>query len=149
MLGLFRKHAHAHVIYTRAMLQRLFGRFALFCMIGAVSTSIDVAVLFVLVEHAHISVLPAATCALIAGSINGFILNKRFTFKDTSERYTHQYLAYLFVSAVGLLLTLGILYVGVHMLDLHYLIAKAIAVVLVTSWNFSVNYLLVFTHKTT
>jgi dolichol-phosphate mannosyltransferase len=134
------------LVYTTAMLHVLFGKFAIFCMVGAVSTLIDISLLYALVEFASLPVLLSATISLTVASINGYILNKRLTFKDHSTRYARQYISYLFVSCIGLLLTLGILAIGIHIFNMHYLFAKIIAVVLVTSWNFSVNYLLVFTH---
>ena len=115
-------------------------------MVGAVSTLIDISLLFALVEYLELPVLLSATISLSIASINGYILNKRLTFKDHSTKYAWQYISYLIVSCIGLLLTLGILAIGIHVFHLHYLLAKVIAVILVTSWNFSVNYLLVFTH---
>ena len=121
--------------------------FVRFCTVGAVSSVIDIAVLTILVELFGVSVLIAAAFGLIAGSINGYILNKKLTFKDTATNIKTQYLQYFMVSFVGLLLTLLFMKFFIGVLLLHYLIAKLITIVLVTAWNFSINYFFVFTTR--
>lgn len=115
-----------------------------FCIVGSISTVIDVTLLFVLIEFFHLGLLVGVTVALLIASINGYTLNRIFTFKNASVHVKTQYLQYLTVSLVGLLLTLlcmSFLITNIHM---YYVVAKVVTVFLVLGWNFTVNYVFVF-----
>lgn len=119
--------------------------FLVFCTVGLISSLIDIAVLYTLVEFIGMSVLPSAAVGVLVASINGYILNKLYTYNDPSKKVATQYVAYLFVSLVGLALTLLLLKLFIEWFGLHYLVAKVFTIVLVTSWNFTINSLFVFT----
>lgn len=121
--------------------------FGIFCLVGAVSTAIDIAVLYTLVEFAHIPVLLAATVSLLLASVNGFLMNKFLTFKDVSQQLKLQYVLYLLISLIGLGLTLILLKAFIGMFNMYYLYAKMITVVIVVAWNFTANSLLVFKRR--
>jgi len=123
---------------------QLFRKFVLFCFVGGISSLIDLAVLITLVEFFGVPVLPASGVGVLVASINGYILNRVLTFKNKSQKIAGQYIAYLLVSLVGLLLTLLCMHIFIEYVHLHYIIAKLITIVLVTSWNFTVNHLFVF-----
>ena len=123
---------------------QLFRKFVLFCFVGGISSLIDLAVLITLVELLSMPVLFAAGVGVLVASVNGYILNRVLTFKNRSQRIAGQYIAYLLVSIVGLLLTLLCMHMFIEYLQLHYIVAKLITIVLVTSWNFTINHLFVF-----
>jgi putative flippase GtrA len=126
------------------MLSFLPWKFLIFCMVGAVSAAIDIALLYFFVERMGLPLLLSASIALFAASINGYILNKLFTFKDSSKRVKTQYLLYLAVSIGGLLLTLALLILLTEFFSLYYLHAKIITIVMVTAWNYILNHYFVF-----
>ncbi len=126
------------------MLSFLPWKFLIFCMVGVVSSAVDIALLYFFVEFAGLPLLVSASIALIAASINGYVLNKLFTFKDTSKKIKSQYLLYLAVSLGGLLLTLLLLSLFTKFFSLYYLHAKLITIVLVTAWNYTLNHYFVF-----
>lgn len=118
--------------------------FIRFCFVGVVSSVIDIAILYSLVEFVHTPVLFAAACGLLLASLNGYTLNKLFTFKDQSEKIKRQYAAYLSVSLCGMFFSLVLLSIFIEFLSMYYLFAKAITIVIVVAWNYSANRLFVF-----
>ena len=120
-------------------------RFTLFCLVGAVSSTIDIVLLYIGVSLLGLPVLLAASLSFAVSSINGYLLNQRFTFGEGAAS-TRKYAQYLTVSIVGLGLT--ILFMHVFMtLGIHYLIAKVVTILLVLFWNYFANVLWTFRQK--
>ncbi len=123
---------------------KLFSKYVVFCLVGAVSSTIDVSILYVLVEFFAVPLYVAATLAIVCSSINGFILNKILTFKNNSRNIYQQYAFYFLVCLGGLGFTLFFLWLFTEHAGLHYLVAKLITIVIVTLWNFNINNFFVF-----
>ncbi len=140
-------HEAHTLVYTTWMSRLLLSSFVAFCIVGAISSSIDVGILYVLVEFFQFPVYPAAAVSLIVASLNGYILNKCFTFKDTSRKIKQQYLFFLLVALVGLILTLVFLRLFIDYFGLYYIYAKMLTLVIVVFWNFSANRTFVFTDR--
>jgi putative flippase GtrA len=121
-------------------------RFVLFCIVGAISSLIDIALLYVGVSVLHLHLFVAATLSFALASVNGYMLNRLMTFK-TARASTAQYLQYLLVSIVGLGLTLLFMHVLTAYLLLHYLLAKIVTIVLVVFWNYFANAFWTFRTK--
>lgn len=114
-------------------------------MSGVVATSIDVLMLIFLVEVADVHVTLAAFFAAMAGGITNFLVNKFWAFGDASPIDIRQVTLYTMVSLV----TAGFVAASLHVLaifmGLPYLIAKAIAAVLVfLAWGYPAQSRLVF-----
>ena len=119
-------------------------KFVKFCVVGAVSTVIDVIVLYALVEFIHMNLFVGASISLIVASIHGYTLNRIFTFQNINPNIKSQFVLYFIVSAVGLVLTLLLLKLFVDFMEIYYIYAKLVTVLLVTAWNFTINHLFVF-----
>lgn len=114
--------------------------FFIFCFVGIISTLIDICLLYIGVEFFNLKVLISATLSFIVASINGYILNKKITFKhDKTPTNGKQYLQFLFVSIIGLIFTLVFMYTFVELLNIFYIYAKIITVILVVFWNYNGN----------
>lgn len=113
-------------------------RFVRFVSVGFISTIIDISLLYVLVEYALFNLYVAATISFIVSSINGYWLNNTYTFNKSSDFKIYVYLKFLTVVTFGLLFTLLILKI-LTSLNIDYLIAKIIATVVVSFWNFTLN----------
>ncbi len=114
-------------------------RFVRFCIVGGISSMIDVSLLFVLVEFLGIPLLPAATTSFAVSSINGYLMNRSLTFGSKTSASAGQYLQFLTISTVGLGLTLILLHGFTAYLHLHYLIAKILTIGIVVFWNYRAN----------
>lgn len=112
---------------------------------GVVATGIDIAALVLLVEALRSHVTLAAFLAAALGGVCNFLINKYWAFRDSSRIDLRQVTVYGFVSLV----TAAFVAAAVHMLAvvmvLPYLIAKAIAAVLVfLVWTYPAQSRLVF-----
>lgn len=130
--------------------RELFFQFVRFSLVGLSGTLIDVGLLNLLHEGLGVFVYTAATIAFTAAVINNFLLNKYWTFRHRAgykSRGSVQFFQFIFVSLVGLLINLGIMYLLIEFLDLWFNWAKAAAIIVVLFWNFVANKLWTFRTK--
>jgi len=71
--------------------------------------------------------------------INNFTLNKYWTFQNRSSNIRKQFLKFLIVSTMGLVITEGCMVLFVYGLKIWYMSAKLITSGLVLVWNFLAN----------
>jgi putative flippase GtrA len=134
---------------TRAALLH---RYVKFCIVGLSST-----VVYFGVSEATASVSGAdmtrfwprnviLAIAFILSAINGYIWNRLWTFRSTDPQRARQLTKFVGISAVGLLLNNTIVTLGMHTALAHHLgeprgryLSMAVAIVLVSVWNFSMN----------
>jgi putative flippase GtrA len=110
-------------------------QFARFAVVGASNTLLSLAVYLALLA-VGVPYPVAAACGFVAGAINGYLLNRWWTFSapPVSRR---QVAAYLVVQVVGLLVTVGVV-------DLLHgkapaLVGQVVAIPLATVAMFSLN----------
>jgi len=112
---------------------------AKFCTVGAAGYVVNLAVYTWLVrEGLHYNV--AAACSFLVAVTNNYTWNRVWTFRHQRGHFAYQGLRFLVVSTIALagnLLFLAIL-VGIGVPKIP---AQAIAIALVTPWNFVANKL--------
>jgi dolichyl-phosphate beta-glucosyltransferase len=113
--------------------------FIQYAIVGCLGTAIDLGSLYVLVDFLHVNLLVATAVSFILAVINNFTLNKYWTFKNRSSNIRKQFIKFLVVSIVGLLLTEMFMAILVYGLKLWYLFAKLITSGLILTWNFLAN----------
>lgn len=131
-------------------------RFIKYCIVGASSTLIMMAVVESVVRLAGSESLGVVRIGNAAGFLlavtNGYYWNRRWTFRQSGSGSPRQYARFLIVNLVGLFLnqSLVTLFYGrlrlFHGLPKPYLFATLAAVVCVTLWNFTANSLWTFRH---
>jgi dolichol-phosphate mannosyltransferase len=120
-----------------------------FAIIGGFGAVINLAVLWISVEAFHVYYLWGATLAFVVADTNNFIWNRLWTFKS-KDRLLPQYSQFLVVSIDGLMLNLILLKtlkeevlpaigIGEDKASLYLLLAQAIAIFLVSLFNFAAN----------
>ncbi len=128
---------------------RSFLQFGKFVIVGFINTAIDFAVLNVLMYLTNIykgpEIIIFNAISFTVAVINSYIMNKYWTFGDKSrEGAAKQFIEFLAVSIVGIVLNTGIVY-GVTTLvqpmfglgiKLWANFAKAAATAVVLGWNF-------------
>jgi len=113
-------------------------QFLKFGIVGVSNTLLTFAVYTLLLKVFGVWYLAASAIGFGVGAVNGFLLNRRWTFRGhvgdalTPVRWT-------VVQACGLGLNEGPLYVLVHDARLDKLLAQALATVVVTLCTFTVN----------
>lgn len=137
-------------------LKNLYNRFKPFIrysVVGSLGTAIDFVVFYLLREYVGLHLLLATAAAFLFAVVNNFILNKIWTFENKHPNFTKQFIKFLIVATMGLLLSLISMHVLVEYLKLGdfgvrgELLAKAITSLIVLSWNFLGNKLWTFKDK--
>jgi len=132
----------AFLLFWRLRFRSLFSRYKQFikyCIVGLTGAFVDIGSLYVFVDKIKIPLLVATTMSFILAVINNFFLNKFWTFNEKSKKYGNQMLKFFIVSCVGLLITNLLMFLQVELLDLWYIFAKIITVLIVLVWNFLGN----------
>ncbi len=91
-----------------------------------------------LIEIFDIYLIFANTISFLLAVINSFLLNKYWTFNDSNKKYTQQFFKFLFVSFIGLLLNNLLMLLFVN-LNIWYVFAKIIVIIIVAFWNYLMN----------
>ncbi len=126
-------------------------QFVKFCLIGLSSTALDVLISRRLMDAYGMNWLLANTLSFLVAVTNGYIWNSLWTFRGMGAARRHtQYVKFVAVNLVGYLLNNSIMKL-VFILFTHqivmksepprtvWFIAKALAIVLVSAWNFLAN----------
>jgi putative flippase GtrA len=103
---------------------------------ASVATAFDLAITVALVSGAGIAApLAGATGSVVGGGIN-FTLNRRWAYNATARGWRRQVMRYLLVWCGYVLLSYGLLRLGVDMIGWHYLPVKlAVMALLAVGWN--------------
>jgi putative flippase GtrA len=124
--------------------QRLLGsagvlvQFLKFGIVGVSNTLLTFAVYTLLLKVAGVWYLAASAIGFTAGAVNGFLLNRRWTFRGhVGDAFTP--LRYVVVQGFGLGLNEGLLYLFVDSAKLDKLLAQVFATGIVTVTTFTAN----------
>ena len=121
-------------------------RIARFLFSGGFATATNIGLLFVLVHFFYVWYLLAAILSFIVAGIVSFIMQKFFTFNDyTRHKINQQTSLYLGVQIFNLCFNTLLMYVGVDLLHIQYLIAQVLISGSMAVYNFFVYKHLVFT----
>lgn len=121
-------HPRAHVLV----------QFVKFGIVGVGNTLLTLAVYTVLLKVLGVWYLAASAIGFLVGAVNGFLLNRRWTFREhVGDALTP--VRWGIVQTCGLGVNLALLYVFVHDAHLDKLIAQLCATAVVTVSTFFVN----------
>lgn len=128
---------------TNGMIQ--FFRYA---FVGGIASVVDWGVLWAL-ESAGLHYLVATVFSFFAGLATNFILSKKLVFNAQSARVgsVGEFIGYAVIGAVGLGITLLIMYMLTDWLHMHFMISKIISTLIVLVWNFLARKLFIYTNK--
>ena len=139
-------------------------QFVKFALVGASSTVITFIVLNLLLNLLQGHRFISTTGAFVVSVGNGYIWNKRWTFREAQVKAVHtQFTQFVLVNMVGLILTNLIMLLVATPLDTHLLhlrpwmnhdkayklatnIAQLVAIPMVVFWNFFANRHWTFKH---
>lgn len=110
--------------------------FLRYVFFAGTATIVDMSLLFVFTEFAHIYYFWSGLLSYFAGMITNYSLNKVYTFKNKSKKIMHQFGLFAIVALVGLGLNQLFLWFFTDIVGLWYLFSKIITVGLVMFWSF-------------
>jgi putative flippase GtrA len=133
-----RQRPASRVAAARAIRAPVVVQFVKFGVVGVSNTLLTFAVYTLLLKAFGVWYLAASAIGFVLGAINGFLLNRRWTFSGhVGDSLTP--VRWGVVQGCGLALNEALLYVLVHHASLDKLLAQACATVAVTVSTFFVN----------
>ena len=108
-----------------------------FGIAGGLAFVIDYAILILCREVLHLPILVSSAIAFSISVIFNYILSISWVFEvDKEKDKKKNFIIFILLSIVGLILTEIIMYIGTDIAHIHYLIVKIIATAIVMVFNF-------------
>jgi len=114
-------------------------QFVKFSMVGVVNTVTSFSVYEAAKHYLGLVPLTANALAFCVGVTVSYLLNKRWTFRNTSRRHHELYARFFLINIGGLLISETVIYLVHNYLGFHDRLAFASSVVVVVFWNFNAN----------
>lgn len=125
------------VSFERLGMKKLLAQFMKFGVVGVIAFVIDYGLLALLTELFGINYLVSATISFTASVVFNYVASMRyvFTHKEGMSR-RREFVIFVVLSVIGLLINNGCMWAGVELLGVHYLLTKIVATAIVMIWNF-------------
>lgn len=107
-----------------------------FGIVGVIATIIDYIILYILTEYLNIHYLISSTISFSISLIVNYYLSIKWVFKVNKNQTINELLKFVFLSIIGLIINEIILYLGVHLLNIYYMICKVGSIIIVMIYNF-------------
>jgi dolichol-phosphate mannosyltransferase len=132
---------------VRLRLATLPARFPRFAAVGLTGVGVDMALLFLLSDPRSLGwgLTRSKVLAAEAAIVNNFLWNDSWTFRDIAQKLggggarLKRFFRFNLICAMGLALSVLLLSLQVDVLGMNRYVANAIAIALVTAWNFWMN----------
>lgn len=125
----------------------MFLQFMKFCVVGGTGVVVDFGITFLFKEKLKLNKYIANSLGFMAAASTNYLLNRWWTFRSHDPEVAQQYVQFVGISAIGLILNNIIIYLLNDKARLNFYLSKLIAIGLVTLWNFFMNYYFTFTGK--
>ncbi|HRZ98228.1 MAG TPA: GtrA family protein [Paludibacter sp.] len=122
----------------------IFYKLIKFCIVGFSGMIIDFGITWLLKEKVKINKYIANSTGFIMAASSNYFLNRFWTFNSQNSHIVTEYLSFVCISIIGLLINNLIVYLFSDKLKFNFYLSKLIAVFIVTFWNFGMNYLITF-----
>ncbi len=114
-------------------------------IVGLVALASDYLILVLLTEYGQINHLSSAVVGFIVGLLVNYNLATKFVFRESklNDKKT-EFFIFSIIGVVGLLSTLGMMWLLTDFFSVHYTVSKAVAVGAVFLWNFYARKIILF-----
>ena len=119
-------------------------QFFWYIVAGGIATAVHYAVLIALVELLGLLAAPSAAIGALCGAGASYLLNRRMTFTGSGAGHVKALPRFTAIALLGALLNGVLVWLGVQQFGWHYLLAQALATVLVMGLTFRLNRLWTF-----
>jgi putative flippase GtrA len=119
-------------------------KFLKFGVVGVSGMLVDFGITYLFKEKVKINKYVANTLGFFSAASSNFILNRIWTFQSEDPAVGFQYLKFLTVSTVGVLLSNAMIYFLHERLKWNFYFAKLISIGVVLFWNFFASYFFTF-----
>ena len=111
-----------------------------FGIVGASGTVVDFSITYLFKEKIKINRYGANGFGFLAGASSNYIFNRIWTFQSQNPNILNEYLTFLGLASVGLLINTCLLYLFETKLKVSFYKAKFLAILGTMFWNFLSNY---------
>ena len=115
---------------------KLFKQLFRFGVVGFTAFLIDAGVLYVLTEYLHVYYLVSSVISFIVSLAYNYILSIFWVFDVKKKQTYKEVLLFAILSIIGLGVNQLVMYLGVDLLNIHYMLCKIIATIIVMIYNF-------------
>ena len=105
---------------------------------------VDFGITWLLKEKLRFNKYVANTIGFISAATSNYVLNRIWTFESQSNKIMTEYTSFFIIALVGLGLNNLILMLLNDKLKMNFYLSKLIAILIVTLWNFIMNFLFTF-----
>ncbi len=124
----------------------IISRIIRFGIVGCTGIIIDFSVTWLGKEKLRINKFAANAAGFAAAVINNYLLNRIWTFKNNDPAVIKQFVSFMLIAIIGLLLNTAILYLLNEKKKYPFYRSKLAAIAFVFCWNFVANSMLTFAH---
>ena len=115
-----------------------------FGLVGLLGMAIDFSTTWLCKEKLKWNKYVANGCGFTLAVICNYSINRRWTFTNNNPHWLTQFLLFVGVSLVGLLLNTAFLYYFHQKQNRNFYLSKFLAIVIVFIWNFLANFFFTF-----
>ena len=131
---------------TRLVSSKTLKQFFYFSAVGGIGTGGHYLTLITLVENNVLSAVPASVAGFTIGAIINYMLNYHFTF-NSNKSHKEAMSKFFIVAIFGAIINTALMYIGVDIVHVYYLLAQISATAIVLFWNFIINKYWTFGEK--
>lgn len=117
-------------------LKELIIQFIKFSIVGGTCFLIDYLLLAFCHEILGVEVLISSAISFSVSVVANYLLSMRFVFKSKISNRRREFIIFVTLSVIGLALNQLLMYIGVDILKIHYLIFKLLATFIVLIYNY-------------
>lgn len=115
---------------------KLFKQLFRFGVVGFTAFLIDAGVLYVLTEYLHVYYLVSSVISFIVSLAYNYVLSIFWVFDVKKKQTYKEVLLFAILSVIGLGVNQLVMYLGVDLLNIHYMLCKIITTIIVMVYNF-------------
>ena len=115
-----------------------------FCVVGFFGMILDFGITWLLKEKIKINKYIANSTGFVLAASSNYFFNRFWTFNSQNSQIVTEYLSFFGISIIGLLINNLIIYLLSDRIKLNFYVSKLIAIIIVTLWNFGMNYFFTF-----
>lgn len=121
-------------------------KFIKFCAVGGSGVIVDFSLTYLCKEKFRLNKYLSNSIGFMIAASSNYILNRIWTFDSINQDIKTEYLSFIFVSTVGLLINNLTLWVVHKKMKFNFYLSKIGAIGVATIWNFLANYSFAFGH---
>lgn len=114
----------------------MFKQIVKFSIVGIIATLIDYGLLYICTDYLKIYYLISSIISFIVSVIINYILSIKWVFDVKKKQTFKEFVIFIFLSIIGLLINQFILYFCTDIVNIYYMLSKLISTLIVMIYNF-------------